>query len=96
MKGLERPTLLRDFARLMMDRDPSHLKQARELLSTRDAESLTPDQVRERCLVALIKRLTRGIGSDAVPGELHPFVEKGADGKLPKKDRRFWVSRKQT
>jgi hypothetical protein len=73
----------------MMDRDPLHLKQAQERLSTRDAETLTPDQVRERCLVALIKRLTRAIGSDAVPGELYPFIEKGAGGKLPKKDRRF-------
>jgi AAA domain/Bifunctional DNA primase/polymerase, N-terminal len=89
LKGLERPMLLRDFARQMMERDPMHLKQAQERLSTRDAETLTPDQVRERCLGALIKRLTRAIGSDTVPGELYPFIEKGAGGKLPKKDRRF-------
>lgn len=89
LKGLERPMLLRDFARRMMERDPSHLKQAEARLSPRDAETLTPDQVRERCLVALLKRLERAIGKDAVPGELYPFVEKGADGRLPKKDRRF-------
>jgi hypothetical protein len=89
LKGLDHPMLLRDFARRMMERDPLHLKQAQERLSTRDAETLTPDQVRERCLVALIKRLTRAIGSDAVPGELYPFIEKGAGGKLPKTDRRF-------
>jgi AAA domain len=89
LKGLEAPMLLRDFARRMMERDPLHLKQAQERLSPRDAETLTPDQVRERCLGALIKRLTRAIGSDAVPGELYPFIERGAGGKLPKKDRRF-------
>jgi hypothetical protein len=95
LKGLDRPMLLRDFARLMMERDPMHLKQAEARLSPRDAGTLTPDQVRERCLNALIKRLTRAIGSDAVPGELYPFVQKGAGGKLPKKDRRFQALARQ-
>jgi hypothetical protein len=36
--------LLRDFARRMMEQDSLHLKQAQERLSTRDAETLTPDQ----------------------------------------------------
>ena len=89
LKGLERPMLLRDFARQMMERDPMHLKQAEARLSPRDAETLPPDQVRERCLGALLRRLGRAIGSDAVPGELYPFIEKGAGGRLPRKDRRF-------
>jgi hypothetical protein len=63
LKGLDRPMLLRDFARRMMEQDPLHLKQAQERLSTRDAETLTPDQVRERCLGALIKRLARAQAS---------------------------------
>jgi hypothetical protein len=96
LKGLECPMLLRDFARRMMERDPLHLKQAQDRLSKRDAETLTQDQVRERCLGALLKRLERAIGSDAVPGELYPFVEKGADGKLPKKDRRFRALARQS
>jgi Bifunctional DNA primase/polymerase, N-terminal/AAA domain len=83
------PTLVRDFAKLMMERDEHYLKQTEARLSDRDLQTLTPDEIRERCLATLCKRLQRGIGDDRHPGELYPFIGKVAGGKLPPKDRRF-------
>ena len=80
--------LLRDFAKLMMERDEHYLKQTEARLE-RDLQTLTQDEIRERCLSALSKRLQRGIGDDRNPGELYPFIGKVAGGKLPPKDRRF-------
>ena len=89
LRELKRPMLLRDFAKLMMERDEDYLKQTKARLSDRDLQTLTPDEIRERCLGTLSKRLQRGIGDDRHPGELYPFIGKVQGGKLPPKDRRF-------
>jgi AAA domain len=88
LRELTRPMLLRDFTKLMMERDAHYLKQTEARLSERDRQTLTEDDIRERCLAALNKRLQRGIGDDKHPGDLYPFIGKVA-GKLPSKDRRF-------
>jgi hypothetical protein len=90
---IDRPTLIRDFANLMIRSDESYLDQTMRRLSEKDHETLTEDEIRERCRDNLIKRLTRGIGTDKDPGELYPFMQKVASGKergkLPPRDRRF-------
>ena len=89
---IDRPTLIRDFANLMIRSDESYLDQTMRRLSEKDHETLTEDEIRERCRDNLIKRLTRGIGTDKDPGELYPLqkVASGKErGKLPPRDRRF-------
>jgi hypothetical protein len=86
---LKSPTLVRDFAKLMMERDEHYLKQTEARLRERDLQTLTADEIHERCLATLSKRLQRGIGDDRHPGELYPFIGKVAGVKLPPKDRRF-------
>lgn len=89
LREIKTPMLIRDFAKLMMERDENYLKQTEARLSDRDLQTLTQDEIRERCLTTLSKRLQRGIGDDRHPGELYPFIGKVSCGKLPSKDRRF-------
>jgi hypothetical protein len=91
LKAIKVPTLLRDFALLMMENDPQYLGATRARLSDKEAATMSDDEVRERCAQSLVKRLGRAIGSDKDPGMLYPFVEKvgGRNQKLPTKDRRF-------
>ena len=55
LRDLKRPLLLRDFAKLMMERDEDYFKQTKARLSDRDLQTLTPDEIRERCLGTLSK-----------------------------------------
>jgi AAA domain len=84
LKKIPVPTPLRDIALRMMENDPALLKQAHQRLSAKDAETLTPDEVKERCVQALIKRLKREIGDEKTPGRLAPFVLKIGNGRALK------------
>ena len=91
LRAIKVPTLLRDFALLMMQNDPQYLDTTKARLSEKDSATMTEAEVRERCVESLIKRLGRAIGNNKDPGVLYPFVEKtgGRQPKLPNKDRRF-------
>jgi hypothetical protein len=88
LERIKYPTLIRDFAKQMMEHSPHYVEQAEAQVSEKLRETFTDDDIRERCLSNLIKRLTRGIGDDKNPGELYPFAEKEGK-KLPAKNRRF-------
>ena len=72
---IDRPTLIRDFANLMIRSDESYLDQTMRRLSEKDHETLTEDEIRERCRDNLIKRLTRGIGTDKQIGSSRQDAE---------------------
>ena len=84
LKTIARPTPLKDIAKRMMDHDPNLLKQTRARLSDKEAATISDDEVKERCLQALIRRLQRAIGNEKAPGQLAPFVEKIGNGRAMK------------